>query len=156
MASVLIVKNEAGKLEGFGEKGTRTYNRFLGDVRALVVGEMLSFSYRVPRSAPYHNRHFRMVRDVFESQEKFDDETLFRKWLEIGAGYADWVPGPDSKICAVPRSIDYATLDQADFEPIHVAVKGFMRSQYATGVLWPHLSAQMQWEMIEQLLAGYE
>lgn len=156
MANVLVMKNEEGKLEGFGRRGERAYNRFLGDLRKLEVGEMLQFSYRVPRSGPFHNRHFRMLNDVFEAQEAFDDEYIFRKWLEIGAGHCEFAPGKDGELVPIPKSIDYESLDQADFEPIHYAVKAFMRSPRATGFLWPHLTAHQQWEMIEQLLAEFD
>lgn len=156
MASVLVMKNEAGKLQGFGRRGERAYNRFTDDVKQLGVGEMIEFSYWVPRSTPFHRRHFKMLATVFDAQDRYTDENAFRKWLEVGAGHCDLAPSAGGDPVAIPRSIDYTSLDQAEFEPIHLAVKNFLRSPYCTSFLWPHLSADQQWEMIEQLLAGFD
>lgn len=156
MANVLVMKNDQGKLEGFGQRGAKAYNRFLGDVRALATGELLTFSYKVPRSTKFHNRHFVMLATVYEAQEKFVDEHAFRKWSEVGGGYCDMVPGAKGELVAVPKSIDYDTLDDLEFEPVHRAVKDFLRSDHCTAFLWRHLGAQQQWEMIEQLLMGFD
>ncbi len=37
MSAVLIVQTEQGKIEGFGEKGSRAYGRFLKAVRVYSL-----------------------------------------------------------------------------------------------------------------------
>lgn len=156
MASVLVMKNAEGKLEGFGERGARAYNRFLADVRKLEMGELLAFSYKAPRSGPFHRRHFKMLDVFFQSQEYFSDEYAFRKWGEMGAGHCAWVPGPDGQMQAVPKSIDYESLDDIEFRPIHMAVKDFLRSERARSTLWPHLTDHATWETVDMLLMEFE
>jgi len=156
MAAVLIMKNAEGRLEGFGERGMRAYNRFLDAVRKLEIGELLKFEYKAPRSGPYHRRHFGMLGVIFENQDRFTDELVFRKWGEVGAGYCDLLPGKDGIPCAVARSIDYESLDQIAFEPIHLAVIGFYRDAHARRFLWPHLTEVQTYEMMEMLLMGFE
>lgn len=156
MANVLIMKNSQGRLEGFGPRGVKAYNRFLSDLGALAIGEMLSFSYRVPRSLKFHRLHFGMLGTFFESQERFTDDYKFRKWSEVGAGHCDFLPGPKGELVAVPRSIDYEALDDLEFGDVHASVKGFLRSEHARRYLWAHLQEEQTYEMVETLLATFE
>lgn len=156
MANVLIVKNPEGKLQGFGERGERAYNRFLSDVRALEPGELLAFSYKVPRSGPFHGRHFRMLGFVYDAQDRFTDELHFRKWGEVGAGHCELLPDGSGQLVAVPKSIDYESLDQVEFEPIHRDVKCFFRSEHARRHLWPWLTDQLTYETMEILLQEFD
>lgn len=105
MPDVLVTRNEEGNIVGFGETGVAAWSRFMGHVRKLEVGELIRFSYRVPRSPKFHRLHFRMLRDVYESQEQWRTEKDFRKWTEVGAGHCDIVPGPMGRMMAVARSI---------------------------------------------------
>ena len=156
MPEVLLVKNEEGQIEGFGERGARTWHRFMAAWKALAVGELLSFTYRVPRSRGFHRKHFKMLRTVFEAQEQFDDDEKFRKWCEVGAGHCDILPGPMGRMVAIPRSIAYEALDELEFEDIHRRVKDFLQSPYATRFLWAHLNDQQQVAMIAELLEGFD
>lgn len=156
MASVTIMKNEQGKLEGFGEKGAKTWNRFMAAVRELAVGELLSFTYKVPRSLKFHRLHFGMLKAVFDSQEQFHDDYQFRKWTEVGAGHCDFVPGPTGRMVALPRSIDYASLDDDEFSDVHANVKAFLRTPHAWRFLWAHLDDEKGAEMVEALLGDFD
>ena len=66
------------------------------------------------------------------------------------------LPGPKGKPVAVPKSIAYEKLDQAEFEPIHDAIFAFARSTYATRFLWPHLSDEQGGEMVDVVLREFE
>ena len=156
MPDVLVMKNSQGKLEGFGERGAKTYNKFLAACRELEAGEMLSFAYRVPRSDKFHKLHFVMLRALYEAQEQFADEYVFRKWTEVGAGHCQYAPGAKGRMVAIPLSISYESLDDVEFEELHGKVKDFMRSEHARRFLWPHLSAEQTWETVDILLREFE
>lgn len=157
MSAVVIVKNNQGKLEGFGQKGAKTYGKFLAACKALEIGETLSFEYKVPRAPKFHRLHFAgLIGPLFDSQEQFSCDYQFRKWLEVGAGHCDFVPGPQGRMVALPRSIDYASLDDIAFGEVHEAVKTFARTEHCQRFLWPHLTPQQTEETIEAILAGVE
>lgn len=156
MPAVQITKDERGKMVGFGQKGERAYAKFLSAVRNLEYGEMLAFSYKIPRSPKFHRLHFVMLAALFDAQEQFSDDYQFRKWSEVGAGHCDFVPGPAGKMIPLPRSIDYESLDDVEFSEMHEAVKVFFRSGHAARFLWPHLSDTVGAEMIETLLEQFE
>lgn len=156
MPTVQITKNDQGKIAGFRPQGERAYARFLAAIKRLEFGELLSFSYKVPRSPKFHRLHFVMLAALFDAQDQFTDEYQFRKWSEVGAGHADYVPGPTGKMVALARSIDYESLDDEEFADVHEAVKRFMRSEHAHRFLWPHLEARKAADMIDTILAEFE
>ena len=156
MPAVQITKDNRGKIAGFGRKGERAYGRFLAAVKNLEYGEMLAFSYKIPRSPKFHKLHFVMLAALFEAQEQFADDYQFRKWSEVGAGHCDFVPGPTGRMVALAKSVDYESLDDVEFSEMHEAVKAFFRSPHAWHFLWPHLSEAEGSEMVETILREFE
>lgn len=152
MADVIVTKNEQGKLEGMGEKGQRAYARFLAAVHKMGVGDTLRFSFWLPRSIGFHRRHFSILNKVFNHQEQFLEEEAFRMWVQVGAGFCDIVPGPKGKPVAIPKSIAFDKLEDADFAEHHAACIMFLRSIHATRFLWPWLSDVDADAMMDSLL----
>ncbi|MGE0797284.1 MAG: DUF1367 family protein [Lautropia sp.] len=156
MSTCIIVKNEEGRLQGLGERGGRAYARWQSAVQRMEVGETLEFSWREPRSGPFHRRHFAVLSAVFEQQEQFQDFEAFRMWCQVGAGACDILPGPHGKPVAIPRSIAYARMDNGDFMEHHTAVVAFLRSQHATRFLWPDADEQTAGRWIDAMLAEFD
>ncbi|MFA9439421.1 hypothetical protein ACDA63_07270 [Uliginosibacterium sp. sgz301328] len=155
MPTVSLVRDErTDHLVGASPKDNRAYAKFLKAARELKKGS-ITFSWKEPRSGAYHRRHFAILARLFDAQEQFEDEDVFRKWLEVGAGYAVFAPGTDGQMVAIPKSISYESLDQAEFEPIHEAVMAFARSAYARAYLWPHLSDSDSWGMVESVMGEF-
>ena len=155
MPTVMLTRGDDGKLAGVNDREQRKYVKFLNRAVNLTPEDSIKFSWTEPRSGPYHRRHFSMIGAVYLAQEQFDDEDAFRKWLEVGAGYCKFVPGPSGRMVALPDSIAYDKLDQAEFEPIHEAVFQFVRSPYARSFLWGHLTDQQSNDMVDGVLQEF-
>lgn len=156
MADVILTKGQTGKLEGLDEKGARAYSRFLAKIKDLAHGATIRFSYKVPRSPKFHRLHFAMIRDLFDNQEQFGDPYQFRKWLEVGAGHCDFVPGPKGRMVALPKSIDYESLDDEEFHDVHEGVKRFIRQEHALRFMWPEVDPAQSLAGVDAILAGFE
>lgn len=154
MPTVTLISTPDGKLAGLTAKDDSAYQRFIARIRALG-GSCITFSWKEPRSGRYHRRHFAMLAALFEAQEQFADADQFRKWLEVGAGFCDFVPGPKGRMVALPKSISYDRLDQVEFEEVHGAVMSFIYSEHCRRFLWPHLSDGESWDMIESALGEF-
>ena len=156
MSHCIVVRGEDGKLCGLGEKGARAYARFRAKVEAMEIGETLAFSWHEPRSPKFHRLFFAMLNELFDRQERFDDEDDLRAWLTVGSGYCHFVPGMDGQIVAVPMSIKWTTMDDGEFRDLVRAVWYFLRTEHAQRFLWPSLSRAMAYENAEAVLIGWD
>lgn len=155
MGVVLVAKGEDGKLVGFGEKGSRAWAKFLRRVADMGQGELMTLSWREPRSVKHHRLFFAKLHALFDRQEAFDSEDKLRAWLTVGAGYCDYRPGQDGVPVAIPTSIAFDELDEADFAELHVQVDKFLWGRHAQSHLWPHLSAQQRYDNVDQLMLEF-
>ena len=114
MPTVILHRAQDGKLEGLSERDKKAFAKFRKRLDELGDGSLL-FSWQEPRSGPYHRRFFSLVNRILMAQDQFQDIEHLIAWLKTGAGYVDLVPGPKGKPVALPKSINWATLDQADF-----------------------------------------
>jgi hypothetical protein len=156
MTTINVVKNDQGKLVGLSAADKKAYVRFRKKLDDLEPGEYLQLDYWFDRNPKLHKLHFVVVGALFDQQEQFSDPDTLRKWLYVGAGYCDFFPGPRGKMCAIPKSINWKSIDDADFQVLHDKVVDFARSPAATGFLWPHLDAEQQSEMIAAVMDGFE
>lgn len=56
---------------------------------------------------------------------------------------------------ALPQSIAWHRLDEADFAELHAKVNQFLWTDHARKFLWPHLSDQQSYEMVETLMQEF-
>lgn len=139
MSTVVLCRGTDGKLAGLGDKDQRQFAKFKRAVEALPIGETLQFDYRLPRSPKHHRLFFAKLRDLFARQETFVHEDDLRAWLTVGAGYCHFLPGTDGQLVAVPQSMNWVSLEEADFLEVHRRVDAFVWEPRARRVLWPHL-----------------
>lgn len=152
MSIMTVTRGEDGKLIGFSQKDKRAYSKFRKAIEALTIGELFTLSTWFPRNPKLHKLHFAVINELCEAQEQFDDTEPLRKWLYVGAGYAEFLPGPKGKMVAIPKSISYDQIDDADFSELHGKVVDFMRTQYCQGFLWPHLEESKRSSIIELIV----
>lgn len=150
MSDLVIFKGQDGKLEGLGEKGRRAWAKFRKVVAGLEAGETVQFSYKLPRSPRHHRFFFAKLAELFDRQEQFTDVERLLEWLKVGAGHADLMPGRDGIPCAVPRSINWATLEEQGFIEFTRAMNDFLWTPQAQAFLWPHLGDRQRYEMVDQ------
>jgi len=155
MTAVVVTKGQDGKLAGMGEKGGRAYSKFLKRVKDLAPGDTLHFEWREPRSLPHHRLFFGKVNALLDIQEQFDDADKLRQWLTVGAGYCDFVPGPTGRMVALPQSIAFHKLEEPEFAELHSQVDGFMWTLHARRFLWPQMSDEQSYAMVDQFMERF-
>jgi len=156
MARLALKVNDAGKLEGLTPADERAYARFKKKLGLMRPGDTISFEHRFPRSPKFHRLHFAMLGLVFDNQEQFANPEDLRKWIEVGAGHCQFVPGPGGRLVALPLSIAYDSLDDAEFYEHHIKVLAFLRSTAATRFLWPQIDDQAAGQAMDALLREFE
>ena len=144
-----------GLVDGLGDKGRKSWRRFVNGLMSLEPGEMVSIITHKARSGPYHRRHMALETAVFEAQEKFENFEQFRNWLKVGSGFCDWVAGAKGGVFPVPKSIAFDMLEEDEMHQVHEDMVKFLRSEHAGRALWKHLTPSARMEMIESILLGF-
>lgn len=155
MSAVVVTKGQDGKLQGLGQKGARAFAKFRRRVDDLQPGQTLHFEWREPRSPAHHRLWFAKLHGLLDRQEQFADADQLRLWLIVGAGYCTFAPGPTGRMVALPQSIAWHAMDEAEFADLHSKVDAFLWSDHARRFLWPHLSAQQSYDLVDQFLTEF-
>lgn len=150
MSSVVLYRGADGKLAGVDDKAHRQFGKFKRTVAAMEVGDTLRFQFRLPRSPKHHRFFFAKLRELFARQETFEHEDDLRAWLLVGAGYCHFIPGTDGQLVAIPQSLNWEGLEEADFLEVHRRVDAFLWEPRARRVLWPALGDERSFRAVEQ------
>lgn len=152
MTKLVLTRSEEGKLRGLDDKAERAYAKFKAAVSKLMPGDTLAFSYRLPRNPRHHAFFFKKLSILLERQEVVQDLDKLREWLIVGAGFVDFYFGADGQMHAKPKSMDFDSMDEAEFAELHRAVDEFLYTEQAQAFLWPQLSQQQRWNCINSFL----
>ena len=150
MSELVIFKNDLGKLEGFGAKGRRAWDKFRKTISEMEVGETLQFSWNMPRSPGHHKFFFARIQALLDRQETFQDLDHLLIFLKVGAGFVDLMPGHDGMLVAVPKSIAWHRLDEQEFCEVRRLVWDFLWTEQAQAALWPHLDSHERYVLIDE------
>lgn len=156
MSRLVITKGQDGKLCGLDPAGQRAYARFKAAVAALQPGETMGFAFRLPRSPKHHAFFFKKLTILLERQEVLHELDKLREWLIVGAGFVDFYFGADGQMHAKPKSMDFDSMDEAEFAALHQAVDGFLYTEQAQAILWPALDANQRWACMESFFGEFE
>ncbi|GER16705.1 DUF1367 family protein [Variovorax boronicumulans] len=156
MSSVVLYRTPEGKLSGMDDKAVRHFAKFKRAVDAMEAGDTLRFEYRLPRSPKHHRLFFVKVRELFDRQETFGHVDDLRAWLTVGAGYCHFIPGTDGQLVAIPESVSWESLEEADFLELHRRVDAFMWELRARRTLWPHLGDERTYWAVDAWRQEFE
>ena len=149
MTSIVVAKGNDGLFEGLGDKGRRAYLKLQRTMAEMEIGETLKLSFNLPRSGPHHRFFFSKLAGLFDRQERFDDVERLRCWVTVGAGYCDLMPGHAGALVAVPQSLAFDKMDEAEFVDMHQKITAFLWSPRAREFLWPHLDDLESYDLVE-------
>ena len=88
-------------------------------------GDCLTFEMKKIRDGLNHRRYFEMITIAFDNQEEYKDERVFRKALEMEAGYFEEVKlffRGEIIIRRWPKSIAYENLPEDEFTELRSKV----------------------------------
>lgn len=70
------------------------------------------------RSPGNHRRYFAFLKQSFDMQDFYDDREVWRKVLQLKAGFYDEVISDKGKVVYLPRSIEWTKLDELEFKDL--------------------------------------
>lgn len=150
MPECLVFKDETGRLSGMGETNRRRYDKFKRVLGEMPPGATMHFAYKLPRSPQHHRYVFARLAALFERQESFEDLDHLLVFLKVGSGFVEFLPGPAGQLVAVPKSIAWEKLDEKEFTEVRERIWQFLWTKPAQQALWPHLTPERRYAMVEQ------
>lgn len=143
-------------IRGLDEKHNTRWRRFWGRIWEADAGEVMHLEVVVDRSGPFHRRHMAMEQALFDRQDQWLTLDELRWWLKTGAGWGDFVQPARGPLKFVPRSTAYEACSDDEMKELHTAMLAFLRTPKTMQSLWPHLSLDVRYEMLESILEPVE
>ena len=99
----------------------------MDDLAKVPSGEVMVDIHK-KRNPGNHKRYFAFVNQSFDMQEHYDDIEVWRKVLQLKAGFFDEVIGDKGNVIYLPRSIEWSKLDEIEFKDLfNRVVNAFIR-----------------------------
>ena len=114
----------------------------------VPLGADIKCKYVKGRNPKNHARYFAFIKILFDSQEKFKDENVFRRYLQVRAGYGIPVVINDLTML-MPDSIAYERLDETEFRKL------FSRVIDAALVEFPNWTRADMIEIVEKKVLSF-
>lgn len=93
-------------------------------------GRQVAATLRQPRNIRFHRKYFALLgvgRDMADTELNAEQ---FRAYVTAGAGYCDFIEGKEGMV-AVPRSISFAAMDEAEFARLYSDTLDFICRTWA-------------------------
>lgn len=159
MARIVLQRDDTGRLDGMNVADRRSYEKFRECLSHMPVGGTLAFSYSLPHSTVMHRTHFALMGRLFDSQRQFIEPEDLRRWVDAAVGHCVLVPLPldaaEGRLVALPRSINYERLNEAEFAVHHRAIVAFLGTPEAARFLWPKLPEHAARIAAASVLSGF-
>lgn len=135
------------------QKAWRGFWRGVGDAGA---GEYFTVTIKRRRNSRFHRLAMKVQTEVFKAQEQFEDFSIFRAWLKLGAGFVDLVPNPDGELRAIPKSTSFDDCSEDEMRQFFQDACAFLRTTRAQKSLWPALSPAMAERGMQAVLRKFD
>lgn len=96
-----------------------------GLLRRLIIGEAYEFEFKIPRNIKFHRKFFAFltaVHSIEQIEQSFSSIEHLRKALTIDVGHYEIIAGMDGAWYKIPKSINFASMDDAIFDQFYAKV----------------------------------
>jgi len=107
MTDVWLIKTPNG-FEYSGEEDAELCKR-------IKVGDVVKGDITKPRHGKHHRKGMKILRYVFDNQDKYDTFPNFLKEVKIATGHVDTHITSDGQIIYILKSISFEQMDELEF-----------------------------------------
>lgn len=99
----------------------------MDDCEKVPYGEVV-VEIKRNRNPKNHRRFFAFVKQAFDMQDHYDEQEVFRKVLQLKAGFFDLVVSEKGQNVYLPKSVAWDQLDEIEFKELFTrVVNAFIR-----------------------------
>jgi hypothetical protein len=97
----------------------------------IPEGDEVVIEHKKQRNAGNHRRFFAFVKVTFDMQDDFEDQEVWRKYLEMCAGHFHTIISPKTgESMYIADSINWESLEETDFKELFNRVINAFISRY--------------------------
>ena len=112
-------------------------------LHSVGQGELVMVEIRRPRNVYHHRKFFALLNLVYENQEHFKSVDELLAALKLALGYVTIVRTKRFGEIAIPKSINFATMDQPAFEQFYNRAVDFIVAEVIPGLNKQELAEQI-------------
>ena len=112
--------------------GLRCVNEPEASKLESLEGKEVSVKIYIPRNLKFHRKYFALLKTALDMSETEMNLEQFRWIVLTGIGHCDFVQFA-GKTVPIPKSIDFASLDDAAFEQIYSNSLTFICANFVSG-----------------------
>lgn len=105
----------------------------LDDVENVPYGEIMA-ELRKNRNPGNHKRYFAFIKMSFDMQDYYNEVDIWRKMLQMKAGFFDEVISEKGVAVYLPRSVNWDELDETEFKPLFTKIVNAFIHYYGQGL----------------------
>lgn len=135
MSAPAFFKKEIGGLRPVGEIAKEV-------MRKLKLGATVQVEVRRPRNLMHHKKFWALMQLVSDNLDNVPADTLCQV-VKLRTGYVDVVRTKRGEV-QIPRSISFASMDQAEFEAFYDKAVAFICSDILPGIGKDDLLAEVE------------
>ena len=83
----------------------------------IPVNEIVMINIKRPRNILHHRKLFALLNLVVSNQEHYQSVEHLLAAIKVEAGHCDTYPMKDGNVAYIPKSINFASMDQTAFDP---------------------------------------
>lgn len=80
--------------------------------------DVIMVDYKKKRNAGNHRRYFAFIKASFDMQDEYDCPSIWRKYIQMKAGFFDEVVTAKGVVMYWPQSISWEDLDENEFKKL--------------------------------------
>lgn len=146
----VLIKTPAG-LRGSTPADQEAWAKFKRRLETMKAGKWLRFEWSSPRNGAHHRKLFALLQLITENSETYATTEKALIAVKLAAGHFDLMVDPRTgEIVQIPRSIDFESMGQEDFDAFYkAAVDGVL--QY----ILPQLDEARAERLLDMIVEGW-
>lgn len=117
--------------------------RALEFLRKLPQGKVVEVEIKRARNPQHHRKFFALLNLVWSNQERYPSVDCLLAALKISIGHVDMITMPGGKTHLIPRSINFASMNQDEFDDFYKRCLDKIMEHFLPGVTEPELEAEL-------------
>lgn len=112
-------------------------------LKKIKAGAIVECEIKQPRNILFHRKFFALINLVYSNQEVYNNLDHLRKDLTVVAGYYDVRYNFEGVEIYEPKSISFASMDEAEFNDYYSAIIHTICNH------WPYTKEELEEEILQ-------